>query len=276
MDNNNIQTTNKKAGNDIEQTHEQNHENNNSNYYIIIFFVMAIGASLFYSAKSTKNGFRTKTQRLARDTQENTAISNSKYVFGIDISHYQGKINWDNVKTSSHPITFVFIRASMGKNKKDNRFSENWENAQKHNYVRGAYHYYRPSENSTKQFDNYNSIVKLKSVDFILILDIEKESVFGRKNLRKGVLNWLKLAEAAYGVKPMIYTGLSFYNHTLKGYVDDYPIWIAAYSGKHRVKNTDWTFHQFTEKVIINGIGEYVDGNDFNGTLDDLKKMCIN
>jgi GH25 family lysozyme M1 (1,4-beta-N-acetylmuramidase) len=74
----------------------------------------------------------------------------------------------------------------------------------------------------------------------------------------------------------MIYTGLSFYNNVLKGYVDNYPIWIAAYSGKHRVKNTDWMFHQFTEKVIVNGIREYVDGNDFNGTLEDLKKMCIN
>ena len=119
-------------------------------------------------------------------------------------------------------------------------------------------------------------MVKLETGDFIPILDIEKESIFGRKNLRKGILNWLRLAEEAYGVKPMIYTGLSFYNNILKGYVDNYPIWIAAYSGKHRVKNTDWMFHQFTEKVIVNGIREYVDGNDFNGTLEDLKKMCIN
>ena len=118
-------------------------------------------------------------------------------------------------------------------------------------------------------------MVKLETGDFIPILDIEKESIFGRKNLRKGILNWLRLAEETYGVKPMIYTGLSFYNHILKGYVDNYPIWIAAYSGKHRVKNTDWMFHQFTEKVIVNGIREYVDGNDFNGTLDDLKKMTL-
>ena len=85
----------------------------------------------------------------------------------------------------------------------------------------------------------------------------------------------MRLAEQAYGVKPMIYTGLSFYNHVLKGHVENYPIWIAAYSGKHRVKNTDWMFHQFTEKVIVNGIREYVDGNDFNGTLEDLKKMTL-
>ena len=229
----------------------------------------------FYSfGVKLKRPYSREYQQL-KNRVENTAISNTEHTFGIDISHYQGKINWDKVKTSSHPIEYVFVRATMGKNRKDSKFLENWKNAQKHNYVRGAYHYYRPSENSTKQFNNFKSVVRLETGDFIPILDIEKESIFGRKNLRKGILNWLRLAEEAYGVKPMIYTGLSFYNNVLKGYVDNYPIWIAAYSGKHRVKNTDWTFHQFTEKVIVNGIREYVDGNDFNGTLEDLKKMTL-
>ena len=246
------------------------------NYYLVAFFVLAIGGGLFYSYGSKIKRPYSREYQQIKNRVENTAISNTEHTFGIDISHYQGKINWDKVKTSSHPIEYVFVRATMGKNRKDSKFLENWKNAQKHNYVRGAYHYYRPSENSTKQFNNFKSVVRLETGDFIPILDIEKESIFGRKNLRKGILNWLRLAEQAYGVKPMIYTGLSFYNHILKGYVDNYPIWIAAYSGKHRVKNTDWMFHQFTEKVIVNGIREYVDGNDFNGTLEDLKKMCIN
>ena len=245
------------------------------NYCLIAFFVLAIGGGLSYSNRSEIKKPYSREYRHVKNRVENTAISNTGYTFGIDVSHYQGKINWDTVKTSSHPIEYVFIRATMGKNKKDHQFLQNWKSAKKHNYVRGAYHYYRPSENSTKQFNNFKSVVKLETGDFIPILDIEKESIFGRKNLRKGILNWLRLAEEAYGVKPMIYTGLSFYNHVLKGYVDNYPIWIAAYSGKHRVKNTDWTFHQFTEKVIVNGIREYVDGNDFNGTLEDLKKMTL-
>lgn len=274
MDNNKLPATNENAGNprDVKNSDTQS---KSINYYLIAFFVIAIVVGLIYSAKSAIKVVTKHTPRLAIDTPENTTISNTEHTFGIDISHYQGKINWDKVKTSSHPIEFVFIRATMGKNRKDSKYLENWNNAQKHNYVRGAYHYYRPNENSTKQFNNFKSVVRLEPGDFIPILDIEKESIFGRKNLRKGILNWLRLAEEAYGVKPMIYTGLSFYNHILKGYVDNYPIWIAAYSGKHRVKNTDWIFHQFTEKVIVNGIREYVDGNDFNGTLEDLKKMTL-
>ena len=205
---------------------------------------------------------------------ENPSISSSKYIFGIDISHYQDKIDWDEMRTSHHPIEYVFIRATMGASGKDIQFKRNWKNAKKHHYIRGAYHYYRPEENSTKQFNNFKSVVNLETGDFVPILDIEKESRFGNKNLRKGVLNWLKLAEKEYGVKPMIYTGLTFYLDNLKGYVDGYPLWIASYSGKHRLKGVDWTFHQFTEKVSVKGIKTTVDGNDFQGDIIALKRMC--
>lgn len=205
---------------------------------------------------------------------ENPFISSSKYVFGIDVSHYQGKINWREMRTSHHPIEFVFIRATMGVDGVDRRFATNWKQAKDYGYIRGAYHYYRPNENSTQQFENFKAQVKLGKGDFVPILDIEKESKYGRDNLRAGVLNWLELAEKEYGVKPMVYTGLNFYKHVLKGHIDDYPLWIAAYSGKHRLKNQRWDFHQFTEQVRIKGIGTTVDGNDFNGSLEALKRMC--
>lgn len=206
---------------------------------------------------------------------ENLSISNSEYVFGIDVSHYQKRIDWKKMRTSHHPIEYVFIRATMGIDGKDYYFDRNWSKAKTHNYIRGAYHYYRPNENSTQQFENYSSSVDLIAGDFIPILDIERQSEFGKDNLRRGVLNWLKLAEEEYGVKPMIYTGLTFYQYNLKGYVDDYPLWIAAYSGKHRLRGVDWTFHQFTEKVYVKGVQMTVDGNDFKGELEDLHEFCI-
>jgi len=209
------------------------------------------------------------------ERMENPSISSSEYLFGIDVSHYQGGINWIEMRTSHHPIEYVFIRATMGIDGKDLRFKENWANANHNNYIRGAYHYYRPNENSTQQFENYAKSVTLIPGDFIPILDIEKESRFGMENLRAGVLNWLKLAEEKYGVKPMVYTGLQFYRDNLKGHIDDYPLWIAAYSGKHRVKGVDWHFHQFTEKVIVKGIKTSVDGNDFIGSREELNNLLL-
>jgi len=207
---------------------------------------------------------------------ENTSLSkNSLYTFGIDISHYQGKINWSEVRSSHHPIEFVFIRSSMGQNGTDDEFKNNWKNAKKYNFLRGAYHYYRPNENSTLQFQNFSKKVKLIKGDFPPILDIERPSKFGDENLRKGVLNWLKLAEKYYGIKPVIYTGRKFYTDHLKGYVKGYPLWIASYSGKSKLRGLDWSFHQFTEQVRVKGIRNSVDGNDFKGEYSELVQMCL-
>lgn len=213
---------------------------------------------------------------LINPINENTYLSSSKYIFGIDISHYQGVINWNEVRTSHHPIEFIFIRATMGSDGKDYQFKKNWTKAKEHGYLRGAYHYYRPNENSVEQFDNFKNTVSLNRGDFIPILDVEKESKFGKENLQQGVLNWLKLAEQHYGVKPMVYTGLSFYKDNLKDLINDYPLWIAAYSGsKSRLSKTHWSFHQFTENVRVKGVRASVDGNDFKGDLVELYDMCI-
>lgn len=230
---------------------------------IIGQFIIIIGIIFFFLTYDTS----------INDKTENPSISSSEYIFGIDISHYQGRIDWSEMRTSHHPIEYIFIRSTMGTSGKDKFFKENWEKAKQNNYIRGAYHYYRPNENSAKQFENYKSAVDIDVGDFVPILDIEKESKFGNENLREGVLNWLTLAEQEYGVKPMIYTGLIFYQDILKGYIDEYPLWIAAYTGKHRLKNEIWTFHQFTEKVRVKGIRTTVDGNDFMGEIEDLKKM---
>jgi len=197
----------------------------------------------------------------------------SEYIFGIDISHYQGHINWNNVERSKHPIKFVFIRSTMGSFAKDKKFRRNWKKAKKHDLIRGAYHYYRPNENSTKQFENFKSSVRLGKGDLPPVLDVEVESKKGRAYLRKGVKNWLKLAEEHYGVKPIIYTGSNFYKHVLKGHVDGYTLWIADYNGKPH--NVDWHFHQFTDQVRVKGILHYVDGNNFRGKVQDLRGLCL-
>ena len=74
----------------------------------------------------------------------------------------------------------------------------------------------------------------------------------------------------------MIYSGRTFYQNQLKSVIDkSYPIWIASYSDKRKVKHINWKFHQFTEQVKIKGIRGRVDGNDFQGSISDLGKMCI-
>ena len=202
-------------------------------------------------------------------------LTSENYTFGLDISKYQGRINWDMVKKSHHPIEFVFIRSTMGDDRKDYRFKQNWKEAKRTGLIRGAYHYYDPNENSTKQAKNYIASVKLVEGDFPPVLDIESHSKFGKKNLLKGIKNWIKIVEKHYGVKPIIYSTRGFYYEYIQNNFKDYPIWVASYTSKNRIRNINWTFHQFSDKIRVKGIAKNVDGNDFNGKKEELQKLTI-
>jgi lysozyme len=222
--------------------------------------------TFFYFTKSKKNHFRV----------ENTNISETNYLFGIDISHHNGDINWNEVTKSKHPIKYVFIKATEGEKLVDRRFHHNWEKVTKNGYVKGAYHFYRPDINSTNQFNLFSSTVKLEKGDLLPVLDVEKSSKLGRDNLIKGIRNWVNLCEQKYGAKPIIYTGRKFYLEFLKDDFSECPLWIASYSNENSIGNINWDLHQFTEKVIIKGIPENVDGNNFKGDLVKLKeKYCL-
>jgi lysozyme len=202
---------------------------------------------------------------------ENLQLTDSDFTFGIDISHYQGTIDWEEMKETHHPIEFVIVRSTMGIDGQDKTFETNFKQAKKSGYLTGAYHYYRPNEDATKQFENFSNTVNLDSGDLLPILDIEALGDSSLEYLRTGLNTWLELAEEEFGSKPIIYTGRTFYSNYLKGHIDDYPLWVASFSGKHMLNNIDWVMHQFTDEVRIKGINHKVDGNDFNGTIDELK-----
>jgi lysozyme len=200
-------------------------------------------------------------------------------LFGIDISHYQGIINWEKVDTiqDSIPVKFVLIRATMGEDSKDKYFNYNWQEASKKNFIVGAYHYYRPNENSTKQANLFIEKVKLQSGHLAPVLDIEElPKVQVMDSLKKGLLNWLELTEKHFGKKPIIYTGDSYYADFLKTKeFESYPLWIANYNKIKEPKNNNWLFWQFTDKGKINGINSLVDINIFDGNEKSLKLLTL-
>ena len=200
-------------------------------------------------------------------------------VFGIDISHYQKNIEWEKV-FEEQKINFVIIRSTMGNEASDNKFQKNWQALKKTNSIRGAYHYYRPDEDSKKQAENYIKNVKLEQGDLPPIVDIEKySSSKSIKALKNEILKWLEIVEEHYKITPMIYTYNYFYT---KVFLDDmrfekYPIWIAWYNTNQNPETIvkDWVFWQFSDKCIIKGIDAPVDINVFNGKLRDLDGLRI-
>lgn len=199
-------------------------------------------------------------------------------VIGFDVSEYQGKIAWDNVDKieDDFPLTFVFIRATAGNDRPDARFKENWNAAKQHYFIRGAYHYYRPNENSITQAERFIQHVTLKKGDLPPVLDIEKlpknQSI---DSLKIGLRRWLKKVEKHYKVKPIIYSGESYYADFLKDEFKEYPFWIANYNYFVENIKKEWMFWQFTEKAQVYGVNGLVDVNVFNGSKEDLKAICI-
>ena len=200
-------------------------------------------------------------------------------VFGIDVSHYQTNIDWDKL-LKTHKIDFVIVRATMGHNKVDNKFLKNWKALNNAKIIKGAYHYYRPDENSTLQAQNFIKNVVLKEGDLPPVLDIEKYSrVQSINSLKSGLLNWLEIVEKHYNVTPILYTYHNFYVSTLKidSRFDKYPIWFAWYNVKQNPNTvlSDWIFWQFTDKGLLEGIEGYVDINVFNGKINEIEGLRI-
>lgn len=190
-------------------------------------------------------------------------------VFGLDVSQYQGQIEWEKAKIveDTFQLQFVFIRATAGKDKLDSRFHENWKNAKEANFICGAYHYYRPNENSLLQAENFIKHVRLKKGDFPPVLDIENlPKVQSMDSLKVGLKRWLKKVENHYKIKPIIYSGEKYFNDFLDDEFKGYTFWIANYNFFVEDCKDHWTFWQFTEKGSVPGINGNVDLNIYNGT----------
>jgi len=202
-------------------------------------------------------------------------------VHGIDVSKHQGTIDWERVsqmKKNEIQISFVFIKATEGITRQDNKFETNWKQAGQNDLLRGAYHFYYPSRDADKQADNFIKVVKLAKGDLPPVVDIEYSNGKSAKKICDDLKVFLVRLENHYGVKPIIYTNINFYNTYLKDSFDEYPLWIAGYFDHDRFYNeftTTWILWQHSERGKVDGIRGNVDFNVFNGSLDKLEKMRI-
>lgn len=200
-------------------------------------------------------------------------------VHGIDVSHYQGDIDWLELMQSrltDYPIEFVFMKATEGGDHGDDTFARNFSEAGKHGFIRGAYHFFSPKTDPLKQADFFIRTVKLAPGDLPPVLDVEVTGKKTKKELQQNIKRWLDRVEAHYGVKPILYTSYKFKTR----YLDDsifntYPYWIAHYYVDSVKYEGKWHFWQHSDVGTVPGIDEDVDLNVFNGSLEELKRMTI-
>ena len=201
-------------------------------------------------------------------------------VHGIDVSSYQGKIDWKKVKSmreDSVKITFAFIKATEGVSSVDPYFQRNWREAPKAGIVCGAYHYFIPRKPGLWQARFFLQTVKFEEGDLPPVVDVEDLSSQTPEKMRKELRDFIRHVEKKTKVKPIIYSGLVFYRDYLKGHFDEYPLWIAHYYQPELKAGSDtkWFFWQHSDRARITGINHVVDFNAFKGDSLSFQQMLI-
>lgn len=129
-------------------------------------------------------------------------------VGGIDVSKYQGVVNWPAVQKAG--VGFAFIRVSDGLDSPDEHFAENWTGARAAGLLRGAYQYFRPSEDAVAQAVLFlQAVQRLRPGDLPPVLDVETLDDLLAKEVLSQIQKWLSYIAKRTGRTPILYTNSS-------------------------------------------------------------------
>ena len=210
-----------------------------------------------------------------------TKIEAEKFeVKGVDVSEYQGEVDWDKIKEQN--IDFAFIKATEGSKGKDNSFDKNYEKLKNMDMLLGLYHFFSFESLGEEQADNYIKVVGNIENDenlMLPIIDIEYYSYYKKAKpnkewVTKELQKMLDKLEKTYRVKPIIYTTMEFYQEYIEGEFLEYDIWIRNILTKPKLENRDWKFWQYTGRGRLegyNGEEKFIDLNVFNGSKEDFE-----
>lgn len=181
---------------------------------------------------------------------------------GMDISHYQGEVDWDRlISKSSVKISFVFCKATEGTNLLDKKWKSNYLELRKRNIPVGAYHYFKPNKDVAKQAHFFLKHYDPKQSDLPPVIDVEEENG-SPIELRNNVKKWMDIVHEETGRQPIIYTNYHMFSTIFKPHFRTYTFWIANYSDRpERMQDSRIQFWQYTDQGMVPGIDENVDLN---------------
>lgn len=199
-------------------------------------------------------------------------------VRGVDVSSYQGKIDWNTL--ASQNISFAFIKATEGSSSVDPCFYYNYEQAQHTNLRIGAYHFFSYDSSGDAQADHF--IATVEKIDGMLppVVDLEfyaekEKNPPEQKSVRTQLNAMLNKLEEYYGMKPILYATQKSYQLYLANAYTEYDIWIRNVISKPALPDhRDWTFWQYANREQLDGYSgqeKYIDLNVFCGTITEFQ-----
>lgn len=205
-------------------------------------------------------------------TGENT----SEGIRGIDVSHFSEGVDWQEVKSQGYG--FAFAKATEGNDYLDPKFNDNWPAMKQAGLIRGAYHFYVTEDEPQTQAEFFIKTVKLEPGDFAPVVDIETIGKDTPSGLIDRVKTFLSLIEKHYGITPIIYTGLDFWDENMNAQFGNYPLWIAEYGVSEPVIPKgwkDWHIWQWKESTPVKGVEKNADLNIFNHKEKDFDSLLV-
>ncbi len=210
----------------------------------------------------------------------------STQILGIDVSHYDGTINW--LQVAAVPKIFAWAKATEATNYTDPTFTTNMTNGEAAGVKMGGYHFAHPETNSASSEASYYLGVAgtyITSCELIPALDLEDPSggpslisSMTSTALTNWVQQWMTAVKNQTGITPVIYTNGSIASY-MNSSVNTYPLWMADPDGSATSPPTNigvwtnWAFKQYSWTGTVPGISAQVDLNVFNGNMTDLNTL---
>ena len=198
-------------------------------------------------------------------------------VRGVDVSHYQGEIDWKTL--AGEGIRFAYIKATEGTFTEDECFEANWKGAQESGLRVGAYHFFSLDSGGAGQAGNFIANVSSSSIMLPPVVDVEPYGKYSDiENVDKEAVvaeltTFVEAIEECYGMKPVIYTTRKW-EHFIAPAFEGYDFWVRnVYFAPEA--GYDWTFWQYSNRTTLdgyNGEEKFIDMNVFNGTAEEFEK----
>lgn len=191
---------------------------------------------------------------------------------GIDVSRYQGEIDWKKVASAGY--RFAVIRATIGDYYTDPRFYTNWSEARSAGLLVSAYHVVVATNYAKKQIDRFASVLGSRKADFPLVLDIERDDGVSKAANTACIQDCIREIVDFDSRKPIIYTAYYYWKDHVLASSDwgKYDLWVATYGDKPMLPPgwTDWKFWQYSSNGKVPGSSASTDVNWFQGSYNDL------
>lgn len=236
---------------------------------LVKYFLIAATIYLVWQRPFVPIHFEKTKVTLPEHVSQQLGTQAGKALHGIDISHFQGAVNFNSVAESG--IKFVYLKATQGTDFVDPTYQDrisalqqlnsNNKQLKKEPLLHGAYHFYQPAQDPVAQAQFFLKQVQNHKHSLPPMLDVEISQGTKPEEIQKGVTAWLAYVQQALNCKPILYSYGDFWTENLGAEFNSFPFWLADYAPHPSVPKglLNWRLWQYQDKGRVPGIESTVD-----------------